>query len=232
MSNILLSPILMPYNPVSSGQFPRPPWLGGCARLAQPLQRVTRAPFFLHLAPSNAMNEDGRYFDLLASGRHAHSLTSIVGAAPPAAGHDLVAFGDLILDGDLEVREGGTVLGEAPLVALAVLSLARKHIAINEVGSQHFVYRALEYPRTFRSPIYVLIYEVACGWCGRADMIEPDEINATVGNPASQRHQYDIYACHACDRYTAVSYLGQVFAYPASQDDRYPSMYYLEVEEA
>src|ERR671921_2070370 len=86
------------------------------------------------------MNEDGRYFDLLASGRHAHSLTSIVGAAPPAAGHDLVAFGDLILDGDLEVREGGTVLGEAPLVALAVLSLARKHIAINEVGSQQVVY--------------------------------------------------------------------------------------------
>ncbi len=96
-------------------------------------------------------------------------------------------------------------------------------------GNQRFVYRALEYPRAFRNPIYVLIYEVACGWCGRADMMEPEEINATVGNPASQRHQYDIYACHACDRYTAISYLGQVFTYPATQDDRYPSMYYLEV---
>lgn len=97
-------------------------------------------------------------------------------------------------------------------------------------GKQLFQYKALEYPRAFRAPIYVLVYPVACGWCGRADMIEPEEINATVGNPASQRHQYDIYACHACDRYTAVSYLGQVYTYPATQDDRYPSMYYLEID--
>lgn len=96
-------------------------------------------------------------------------------------------------------------------------------------GNQQFVYRALEYQRSFRRPVYVLVYDVACGWCGRTDMIEPEEINATVGNPASQRHHYDIYACHACDRYTAVSYLGQVFAYPATQDSRYPSMYYLEI---
>jgi hypothetical protein len=96
-------------------------------------------------------------------------------------------------------------------------------------GKQSFIYRALEYPRAFRGSIYVLVYDVACGWCGRGDMLEPEEINATVGNPASQRHHYDIYACHACDRYTAVSYLGQVFAYPATQDDRYPSMYYLEI---
>jgi hypothetical protein len=98
-------------------------------------------------------------------------------------------------------------------------------------GKQIFLYKALEYPRTFRSPVYVLVYNVGCGWCGRGDMLEPTEINATVGNPASQRHHYDIYACHACDRYTAVSYLGQVFAYPATQDDRYPSMYYLEIGE-
>jgi hypothetical protein len=98
-------------------------------------------------------------------------------------------------------------------------------------GKQLFQYKALEYPRTFRSAIYVLVYPIACGWCGRADMIEPEEINATVGNPASQRHRYDIYACHACDRYTAVSYLGQVFSYPAVQDSRYRSMYYLEIDE-
>jgi hypothetical protein len=98
-------------------------------------------------------------------------------------------------------------------------------------GKQHFLYKALEYPRTFRAPLYVLVYPIACGWCGRADMVEPEEINATVANPASQRHRYDIYACHACDRYTAVSYLGQVFAYPSTQDDRYPSLYYLEIDE-
>jgi hypothetical protein len=98
-------------------------------------------------------------------------------------------------------------------------------------GNQHYAYRALEYPRTFRGPLYVLVYDIACGWCGRTEHVEPEEINATIGNPASQRHHYDIYACHACDRYTAVSYLGQVFAYPATQDDRYPSMYYLEIGE-
>jgi hypothetical protein len=98
-------------------------------------------------------------------------------------------------------------------------------------GNQQYVYRALEYPRTFRAPLYVLVYDIACAWCGRTDMLEPEEINATVANPASARHHYDIYACHACDRYTAISYLGQVFAYPATQDDRYPSLYYLEIEE-
>lgn len=96
-------------------------------------------------------------------------------------------------------------------------------------GNQQFAYRALAYPRGLRRTVYVLVYEVGCGWCGRSDMIEPAEINATVGNPASQRHHYDIYACHACDRYTAISYLGQVFSYPATQDERYPSMFYLEI---
>jgi len=107
----------------------------------------------------------------------------------------------------------------------------QKRTAEARWGNQRFVYKALEYPRAFRSPLYVLVYEIACAWCGRDDLIEPEDINATVGNPASARHHYDIYACHACDRYTAVSYLGQVFAYPATQDERYPSMYYLEVGE-
>lgn len=98
-------------------------------------------------------------------------------------------------------------------------------------GGQQFAYRAIEYQRPLRGAVYVLLYDVACAWCGRTDMLDPEEINATVGNPASQRHHYDIYACHACDRYTAVSYLGQVYAYPATQDERYRSMYYLELGE-
>jgi hypothetical protein len=110
-------------------------------------------------------------------------------------------------------------------------SLCRKLTAEARWGREEFAYRALEYSRAFRRPVYVLVYEVACAWCGRSDLVEPAEINATVGNPASQRHHYDIYACHACDRHTAVSYLGQVVAYPATQDERYPSMFYLEVGE-
>lgn len=110
-------------------------------------------------------------------------------------------------------------------------TLCTKLTAMASWGSQLFIYKALEYSRAFRAPIYVLVYPVACAWCGRADLIEPEDINATVGNPASARHHYDIYACNACEHFTAVSYLGQVFSYPATQDARYPSMYYLEVGE-
>ncbi|HNP88126.1 MAG TPA: hypothetical protein PKK78_18455 [Kouleothrix sp.] len=108
-------------------------------------------------------------------------------------------------------------------------SVCTKLSATAQWGSQKFAYKALEYPRTLRKPIYVLVYDIACAWCGRSDAIEPADVNATIGNPASARHRYDIYACNACQRYTAVSYLGQVFTYPATQDTRYPSMYYLEV---
>lgn len=96
-------------------------------------------------------------------------------------------------------------------------------------GGRRYAYRALKHPRFLRSPVYVLVYDIACGWCGRSDQIEPTEINATVGNAVGQRTRYDIYACHACDRHTAVSYLGQVCAYPATQDDCHSSMYYLEI---
>jgi hypothetical protein len=98
-------------------------------------------------------------------------------------------------------------------------------------GNQRYLYKGLEYKRPFRRPTYVAIFPVACAWCERRDKIEPEEINATVANPASQRHKYDIYACHACERYTAVSYLGEVYAYPATQDERYATLYYLELGE-
>ncbi len=81
------------------------------------------------------MNEDCLCLDRLAGGRLAYKLPSIVGAAPRQAGHDLVALGDLVLDGDGEVGEGGPVLGEAPLVALAVGFLVGKQIVIDEIGS-------------------------------------------------------------------------------------------------
>jgi len=47
-------------------------------------------------------------------------------------------------------------------------------------SGQQYIYRAIEYRRALRAPIYVLVYDVACGWCGRSDMIEPEEINATT----------------------------------------------------
>lgn len=98
-------------------------------------------------------------------------------------------------------------------------------------GNQTHRYRALAYPRRFRAPQYVLLYPVSCAWCKQSESLEPLEINATIGNPASARHHYDIYVCETCQRHTAISYLGQVQQFPATQDKRYTSMYYLELGE-
>jgi hypothetical protein len=97
-------------------------------------------------------------------------------------------------------------------------------------GQQYYTCRAIEHRRRFRSSLYVAVYSVACAWCGRSERLEPEEINATIANPASQRHKYDIYGCHACQRYTAISYLGEIYTYRATQDDRYHTLYYLDVE--
>jgi len=94
-------------------------------------------------------------------------------------------------------------------------------------ANQPFAYRAVERRRLLRPSVCIAIYAVACAWCGRADQMEPQEINATLANPISTRHRYDIYGCYACQRYTAVSYSGEVCTYPATQDTQYQTLYYL-----
>lgn len=94
--------------------------------------------------------------------------------------------------------------------------------------NRRYFYRALEKRQFLLATIYLIIYPVVCVWCGKHDQIEPVEINATVAHSISRHHRYDIYACYACDRYTAVSYLGDITTFHAIQDSTYPSLYHLK----
>lgn len=98
-------------------------------------------------------------------------------------------------------------------------------------SNRSYSYRGVIQPRFLLPNLYVVLYEVACAWCGSDSNIEPLEINATINNPASNRHRYDIYACFACDHYTAVSYLGEIYTYRAKQDNVYRSLYHLVADE-
>jgi hypothetical protein len=94
-------------------------------------------------------------------------------------------------------------------------------------GNQSLSYRAVAQRRFMRSPIYLIIYAISCAWCHHNDQIEPAEINATIANPLSRRHRYDIYACYACHQYTAVAYVGEVHTYQAKRDQSYGTLYHL-----
>lgn len=93
-----------------------------------------------------------------------------------------------------------------------------------------FVYKALEYKRRFRRSSWVVVYPVVCAWCD-STATEPEEINVTVGNPVSQRFKYDLYHCAYCKQKTAISYLGEVRAHRATQDEQYRAMWYLDEDE-
>ncbi len=95
-------------------------------------------------------------------------------------------------------------------------------------ANQSYAYRAVERRRLLRPSVYIALYAVACAWCGCGEQMEPHEINATIANPVSTRHRYDIYGCYACQGYTAVSYSGEVCTYPATQDTQYHTLYYLQ----
>lgn len=97
---------------------------------------------------------------------------------------------------------------------------------------QPYIYRAVERRRFLRSPLFVNLYEVACAWCQRNDEMQPQEINATIANPVSTRQRYDIYGCHACNQYTAVSYAGEIVTYRATQDRHYHTLFYLTTGDA
>ncbi len=94
-------------------------------------------------------------------------------------------------------------------------------------GNQCLSYRALAQRRFLLPTVYLVIYPIACAWCHTADQVEPAEINATIANPWNRRHRYDVYACFACNHYTAVSYLGELHTYRAKRDSTYGTLYHL-----
>ena len=52
------------------------------------------------------MEDDVREGVPLAGGRYTHKRPSVMGADPGKPGYDLVAFGYLIVDGDVYIGEG------------------------------------------------------------------------------------------------------------------------------
>jgi hypothetical protein len=62
-----------------------------------------------------------------------------VDAAPGDAGHDLVTFGYLVFDDAANLREGGDLLGDLLLVALAARFLSGKRAMIDEVRGEQFL---------------------------------------------------------------------------------------------
>jgi hypothetical protein len=54
-------------------------------------------------------------------------------------GDHLVAFGDLLLDADVEVRRSGSLLGYRSLEAFSTGVFPRRHSVIYVVGSQQLV---------------------------------------------------------------------------------------------
>lgn len=95
-------------------------------------------------------------------------------------------------------------------------------------GSRLSLYRAIEKRRFLRPSLCIIVYPVICAWCGQSNQMQPEEINATIANPTSRRHRYDIYGCYACDNYTAFSPMDTIKTYRARPDPTYQSLYYLE----
>src|SRR5207248_3483847 len=80
-------------------------------------QRVPDEPGFLNLAAPHATDDDPCHGQWLAS-RAAAEQSALMCAACRPADHHLVLFGDLILDGDVEIGEGGAIHGNNSFDAL------------------------------------------------------------------------------------------------------------------
>jgi len=131
---------------------------------------------------------------------------------------------------DIGVRKDGVSVVNAHIDVAYTLLLCQtcgKYTLAGSWGGRDYAYRAVVYPRVLRAPLYVAIYPIACAWCGSREQVEPEEINATIANPASRRHRYDIYGCYACHRYTAVCYGSDLATHPATPDEIYHTLYYI-----
>jgi hypothetical protein len=114
---------------------------------------------------------------------------------------------------------------------LYICADCRMYSLVAWFGNRCSIYRAIEKWRFLLPNIYIIIYPIACAWCGADEQMQPVDINATIGNPMTRRHRYDVYMCLACECYTAVSYLGELATYAATQDNIYSTLYYLNIED-
>src|SRR5918912_1986401 len=87
------------------------------AQLPHQPERVVPAAVIGHSAPGEAMDADAGHDHRLAGRRDAQHLPAMGATEPPPSRH-LVAFGDLLLDRHLRVRERGMELSEEVLEGL------------------------------------------------------------------------------------------------------------------
>lgn len=114
--------------------------------------------------------------------------------------------------------------------ALSVCQACNRLNVSTSWGDRLYVYRALYRKRVLLPDLYMVIHAITCAWCGSDEEVEPEDINAPIANPASGRDRYDVYKCAACRQYTAVSYVGELFTYRAVQDEKYTTLYHLNIE--
>src|SRR5215207_8914400 len=87
--------------------------------LRQLCEIAPRVPLIADLVSHYAVDKDVQRFELFAGGHQTHPLTSVMGRAYGEGSHNLLPFGQLLLDDVAGVGVGGMKLGESPQVALA-----------------------------------------------------------------------------------------------------------------
>jgi Response regulator receiver domain len=115
------------------------PGAGDGAQLLHHAHLIHLAPMFHSLAPLKADDIDHPDGDALAGGRNAHEL-ALVGAAPGHANDDLVAFGEKVVNGGSEVREGAAEHGAQLLDPLtSTRNAGWQCFVLYEVGCKELV---------------------------------------------------------------------------------------------
>src|SRR5450755_1914970 len=89
--------------------------------------RLDACPALDDLAVGESPDNDALERDFLSA--------RAVGGVPDVATHDLVAFGDHVLDRDLEIRKAGMHAAHHRLVAFAIDRFAARTIVVEELGS-------------------------------------------------------------------------------------------------
>src|SRR6516165_9445015 len=92
-------------------------------KLLHHAERVPATPALDNLPVRDAVNADPVDLDGLAGRRHAHQLT-VIGAFGRPTGDDAVALGELLVNLEATVREGGMVHLRVALCALGPAHLA------------------------------------------------------------------------------------------------------------
>jgi hypothetical protein len=125
-----------PTNCLTSGLLPR---LGDGADLPHHAKGVVVRPIFCDLAAGETLEREGPHRHPLAPGGGAHQF-ALVGPISYPPGAHLLAFGYLLLNGEVKIGEDITVPGDELLQALRTSGfLGNVGIVDNEVGGDYLL---------------------------------------------------------------------------------------------